>query len=38
MRSVELADLANRDRPVRFRLRRDGTEREVTLTPVVRMP
>ncbi len=33
----ELADLANLDRPVRFRLRRDGVEREVTLTAVVQV-
>jgi regulator of sigma E protease len=42
-RAVELSEaefiaLANLDRPVRFRLRRGGAEREVTLAPVLQVP
>jgi hypothetical protein len=35
---AEFAALANRDRPVRFRIRREGAEREVTLAPVLHVP
>jgi hypothetical protein len=35
---ADFAALPDRDRPVRFRLRRERAEREVTLAPVVQVP
>ena len=35
---AEFTGLADLDRPVRFRLRRESAEREVTLAPVLQVP
>jgi predicted aspartyl protease len=35
---AEFTALADLDRPVRFRIRREGAEREVTLAPVLQVP